>query len=239
MKSRILFAMIAAVAMQMSPGFAAVIPGQIDDFEDGTTQGWVVGLLGGSHPAPPTNIPDGGPLGAGDNYLQLTAVGGAGAGSRMTVINVSQWNGDYIGAHVNAISMDLRNLGPSDLHLRLFVADPMAGPPLDGAVSTLSVNLPFGGAWTSVLFPLDPGELTAVYGDVTLALKNARELRIINSSTATFPGEPVVALLGVDNIKALSFSVPETSSVLTIVFAAVGLMGFSLLSRNQVIQRSA
>jgi len=234
MKAKFLFVMAAAVAMQVSSGLAVTI-GQIDDFEDGTTQGWVVGLLGALHPAPPANIPDNGPAGVGDNYLQLTSVGGAGAGNRLTVINGSQWTGDYIGAHVNAISMDLRNLGNSDLHLRLFVADPVGGPPLDGAVSTVSVDLLAGQGWTSVVFPLSPESLTAAFGDVTLALKNAGELRIINSLTATFPGDAVVAQLGVDNIRALS--VPETSGFLTIVAAAAGLTGFSFLSRNRGKQR--
>ena len=65
-----------------SQASGAVI-GQVDNFEDGTTQGWVVGLLGAPSPAPPQNIPNGGPLGAGDNYLQLTSVGGSGAGNRL------------------------------------------------------------------------------------------------------------------------------------------------------------
>ena len=158
-------------------------------------------------------------------------MGGTGPGNHLTVINGSQWTGDYIGAHVNAISMDLRNLGNSDLHLRLFVADPVGGPPLDGAVSTASVDLLAGQGWTAAVFPLSPTSLTAAFGDVTLALKNAGELRIINSATPTFPGDPVVAQLGVDNIKALS--VPETSDFRTIVVAAMGLMGFSFFSRNR------
>ena len=59
---------------------AQVTAGQVDTFEGGTTQGWVVGDP--SHPAPPTNIATGGPAGAGDNYLQLTAVGGGAAAER-------------------------------------------------------------------------------------------------------------------------------------------------------------
>ncbi|MBM3727132.1 MAG: hypothetical protein FJW40_17130 [Acidobacteria bacterium] len=43
--------------------FAAQLPavsvGQIDTFEDGTTQNWLVGLLGAPHPAPPANMAGG------------------------------------------------------------------------------------------------------------------------------------------------------------------------------------
>jgi hypothetical protein len=62
-----------------------------DNFEDGTTQGWFVP---GDHPVPPTNILTGGPSGVGDNYLQVTALGGDGPGSRLSVQNFSQWTGD-------------------------------------------------------------------------------------------------------------------------------------------------
>jgi hypothetical protein len=45
------------------PGLAAAFPlGLVDDFEDGATAGWGVGLLDARHPAPPVNVPDGGPL---------------------------------------------------------------------------------------------------------------------------------------------------------------------------------
>lgn len=103
-----LFALIALSAAQ-----AATI-GQIDTFEDGTTQGWTVGLLGAVHPAPPANVADGGPLGAGDNYLALTSLGGSGAGSKLVVLNPAQWAGDYLTLGLTTITMDLRNSGTTE-----------------------------------------------------------------------------------------------------------------------------
>ena len=61
---------------------AWAVPVGIDDFEDGTTAGWHVGDPA-QHPAPPVNVSTGGPAGAGDAYLQLQALGGSGAGSRL------------------------------------------------------------------------------------------------------------------------------------------------------------
>ena len=52
-----------AVCLIQAPLASAITLDQVDNFEDGTTQGWLVGLLGAPHPAPPANIPDGGPLG--------------------------------------------------------------------------------------------------------------------------------------------------------------------------------
>jgi hypothetical protein len=181
---------------------AAVALGQIDDFEDGTTQGWVVGLLGAVHPAPPLNIPTGGPGGVNDNFLQLTAVGGGGAGSKLSAINLGQWAGDYITAGVTGISMDVNNFGPSDLSLRLLLADPAGGPPNNLAFSSDPIIVSAGTGWQHIVFPLTPGDLTALFGTVTDALSNATELRIYHSITDTFPIEGVVALLGVDNITA-------------------------------------
>jgi hypothetical protein len=182
---------------------AAVILGQIDTFEDGTTQNWLVGLLGAPHPAPPQNIPSGGPAGVDDNYLLLTAVGGNGPGNRLTVINASQWAGDYLTAGVTGIVMDVYNLGNTDLDLRLLVADPIAGPPNNLAFSTDPIFLTAGSGWQRVKFPFTPSDLTLGFGNVNAALTNATELRIFNNPSAVFPGPPISALLGVDNITAV------------------------------------
>jgi hypothetical protein len=92
--SRLIFVTFLLVAMLIYPRLASPVTlGQIDTFEDGTTQNWLVGLLGAPHPAPPVNVPTGGPAGVDDNYLLLSAIGGVGAGNRLTAINVSQWGG--------------------------------------------------------------------------------------------------------------------------------------------------
>lgn len=70
--------------------FAQVTAGQVDDFEDGTVQGWMEGAIS---PNPPTNIATGGPAGAGDNFLQnisVIPVSGT-VGRRMAMFNTAQW----------------------------------------------------------------------------------------------------------------------------------------------------
>jgi hypothetical protein len=191
----------------------AVTLGQTDNFEDGTTQGWLVGLLGAPHPAPPQNIPSGGPAGTDDNFLLLTSVGGAGAGSRLTAINLgAQWAGDYLASGVGTILMDVNNFGDSDLSLRLLVADPTVGPPDNQAFSTNPVIVLAHSGWTRVIFPFSPGDLTPDLGSVVTALTNATELRIFHSTAVDFPGEAVVAKLGVDNITAVPL--PSTALLL-------------------------
>ena len=176
-----------------------------DDFEDGTVQGWI-------HPAaspnPPANITTGGPMGAGDNYLNLTSLGGAGAGSRMAVVNRSQWIGDY-NAVGNAfhIEADMINLGATALNIRIGVE--RSAPVQTRFVSTNAVTLNSGGGWTSVSFMLTAAELSQVEGTQTLTqvLDAVDEMRLISSVAAQWRGDSLVGSLGVDNFRVTSVPV--------------------------------
>jgi hypothetical protein len=187
---------------------SAVTVGQVDTFEDGTTQNWVIGLRGGIFVAPfPPVIVTGGPAGAGDHFLRITATGsGIDPGSRLAVINLTQWAGNYSAAGITAITMNVNNLGPTDLYLRLLTTDsanfemPELSP--NTAISAAPVIVPVGSGWVSVTFPVTAENLVAVTGSVSTALANATQLRIFHNPAATFPPPIVQAQLGVDNIKA-------------------------------------
>jgi hypothetical protein len=117
----------------------------------------------------------------------------------------------YILRSFNSITMDVKNLGATDLHLRIRVEDPDAPPsntPTHAAVSTDAVFVPAGSGWTRVVFPMSPGYFTALTGNAAAALSNVAELRIFHNPTATFPGPPIAAQLGVDNITARVKSLP-------------------------------
>lgn len=207
---------------------ALAIPVSPDTFQDGTTQGWVANLLGmGSHPAPPANVADGGPMGVGDNYLLLTAVGGGGNGSRLSAINASQWAGDYIAEGVLGIEMHANNLGMTDLFLRLAFEDPLGGPPTNIAYSSDPIFLPAGSGWTFLFFPIGPSFLTAGLGDVETALHTATLIRLYHSEADNFPNpispiEAIEAQLGVDNISAFA-PVPLIPEPATLLLVATGI----------------
>lgn len=185
---------------------AGATPLGVDDFEDGTTQGWFASLgFGPPHPAPPINVSDGGPLGLGDNFLLLTAIGASGPGSRLTAMNASQWTGNFLTGALIDIVMDAKNFGPADLYLRLAFEDPMGGPPSNVAFSADPVVLPAGGGWTPIAFPIMPSSLTAGIGSVADALANTTLLRIYHSPASNFPNpvfpiDTVNARLRLDNI---------------------------------------
>lgn len=206
------------------PPVNAVTLGQIDTFS-GSVQGWVAGggPPGSTPPVPPQVIAGGGPGGAGDSFLQVTAGGGVGPGSRLVAMNVlGQWSGDYLGAGVSAIAMDLRNLGSTDLTIRLLFEDPIPNPPQNLAATLTGWTLAAGGGWQHVVFPILPADLQALQGNVTAALTGTTVLRLFHSPTVAFPPETVVGLLGVDNIQA----VPEPAGV---VMMGLGLFTLLLL----------
>lgn len=196
----------------LAPLCLGVTIGQVDDFSDGTAENWIVSLLGAPHPAPPENVPDDGPGGPGDNFLRLTALGGAGPGSRLSALNLVQWSGDYLAAGVNAIAMDVRNSGSTDLYIRLLLEGGAGGgPPTDWAISQ-AVFLPAGSSWQSVVVNIGPGSLTTLQGSENAALTQTIALRILHDQDAAFPPATVTGILDVDNLTAAQ--IPEPASLI-------------------------
>lgn len=216
------------------PGLAGAFPlGLIDDFEDGTTAGWVVGLLGAAHPAPPVNVPDGGPDGDGDNYLRLTSVGGGGAGSRLAAINLSQWAGDYSIAEGDPLDHYVmrgwvRNFGETDVFLRVLLENPMGGPPTDLAV-TAAVEVPAGSRWMEFELSFRAADLTLLQGDLDALLADVTAIRLFHSEAADFPGEASLAQIGVDDLAALGIVHDGVAEPGSLALALLGLGGLGIL----------
>jgi len=202
----------------LHPGTAAwaVSLGQVDTFTDGTLQDWEMGF-NATTVTHLRNIADGGPDGAGDNFLQVVSDGTAIAGGRLTFFNRLQWRGDYTAAGVTGIAMDVKNIGSSEaLNLRLAVNGGFRDASFNfiGGVfaTSASASLASGSDWTRVVFSLTPGDLVPVDGarssnvtgnNVQATLANVLELRLLNSAAPDWAGFPVAATLGVDNIHAV------------------------------------
>lgn len=228
----------AAALTSIAPAAGAVTIGQVDTFASGTTEGWFAGggPFGATPPVPPTVIATGGPAGAGDAFLQLSASGSAGAGGRLVGMNASQWAGDYLAAGVTAISMDLRNLGATDLSMRLYFEDPIPGPPVNEAVTSFAADLAAGGDWTRVLFPITAADLASLAGDVPTLLSATTILRLFHGSATDFPGEPIAGLLGVDNITAIGArdgALPLPGG-LALMLSGLGLLGIGWCAGSAV-----
>ena len=197
---------------------AQITLGQVDDFEDGTVMGWGGGTT-------ITNQANGGPLGAGDNFLQVQSFGGIGGGSRWAAFNDLQWTGNYLAAGVTAVSLHMRNLGNNPLDIRLVAFDFTGGD--NRWTSTVSQSLPVGGGWQWMTFSLAQADLTLVQGTTTYADLITDVDRLMFRHQAGAPdaqGDPIAALAGMDNITA----VPEPASLV-----ALGIGALLLRRRRQ------
>lgn len=213
MKSR-LPALVAGFALAVAPAMATPIPNQVDDFEDGTTQNWRVGI---QNPNVPVNVPNGqgGPT---DDFLQMTATGGFGGGSKLGVLNTNQWTGDYIANGITSIQADFRVLSGPDLEMRLLLQGGGAE-----ITSTVSQPLPADGLWHTLTFNVTPADFTAIFGSVNNALQNATLLLIRHQ-----PGAPggagaapsVTASVGMDNVLAI----PEPATLALLAFGGMTLI---------------
>jgi hypothetical protein len=229
---------ICIVTLMLAGGLYGLTLNQVDTFEDLTVMGWRVGDP--THPAPPENIPTGGPAGAGDAYLELQSLGaGAGmAGSRLAAFFGPQWAGNYLATGIAAIRMDVHNFGTTELHLRLLFEDfsgvPMT-PPLNLAMSANAVVIPAMSGWMTVNFPITPADLVSGgLGTIVGSLTDADEVRIFHNPLPEFGGPfagppQIVAVLGVDNVTAV---IPEPSTY-WLLGAGLLLLGRLSVSRGR------
>ena len=220
----------------------------MNTFESGTTEGWLIHLLGPGAPigappasARPANIATGGPAGANDNFLRLTGTGSGGPGGRVMGINPT-WGGNYTTLGVTGIRMNARNSGNSDLFVRFLIEDPFLGPGSTGpdniAMSAVPILLAAGSGWQTIEFPLFGAQgLTALMGSVAGAMNNVTLVRIfaapsiVGPGIDAFPPAPMVGVLDLDNIAAVT--VPEPSTVALFATGALGI----LLARRRSTRR--
>jgi hypothetical protein len=215
-----------ALALAGSTAQAAITLGQVDTFQDGTTQGW-----GGY--AAVTNVSTGGPAGSGDKYLSLTSTGEAGRAGELRAAtdqdNRHRWAGNYINAGVTGVEMDLKNFSTQDLQMRI-----VFGGNYGDWTSANPFVLPADGQWHHVVFGLTSSDLVWGGGgsnpDLTSALTYMGGFSIRHQA-----GDPlgvgqstlIAATVGIDNVTAA----PEP---LTILLCAIG--GIVLAGRRIAMQ---
>ena len=195
-----------------APTAFALTNGKVDTFSNGTTEGWVSPATN-----PPIVVTTGGPAGAGDGYVFVTATDGS-LNSQLAALNVTQWAGNYVQAGVSAFEMDCWNTQKNALVLRVQISrfSPL-GQPTDVAVSKPFV-LPPGRGWVAVVVSIAPDDLRTLVGDPRLALSGATEIQIVEGAVHALQAEaqasPGASLggLGLDNFRAVGIPVPSQST---------------------------
>jgi hypothetical protein len=204
-RSAALAAVLAALCLNPAQ---AITLGHVDTFEGGSTQGWGSGANNG---LPPT-LASGGMQGADDHFLLVSASGVHGPGGKLVALAGDAWTGDFIAAGVNGLTMDLINLGSTDLSLRLY----LLGGPGQSALTLSAASLPAGSGWTHVVFDIAPA---ALVGSVLPTLANVSGLRLYHGPDAIYPGTDIAALLGIDNVTA----VPEPAATTLLLAGLLAL----------------
>lgn len=161
---------------------------------------------GSPNSTPPSVIPNGGPMGTGDSFLQITSDVGGGAGSRLIAFNSSSdWTGNYTAAGVSGLTMDLRNGGQGSLFVRVAVNGP------GGWFVTDAREVAAGRGFENFSFDLEAGALTparvnspTLGTDAGATLAGVTQLRILhNPDHGDARGAVATAALRVDNITAV------------------------------------
>ena len=103
--------------------------------------------------------------------------------------------------------MWVANFGSEDLYLRIGFTDGSSQ-----YVSTGPLQIPTDGQWYEVQFDLT--DMTAVLGTGSLSdvLSSVTEMRILSAASASWRGDAVAGVLGVDGIQASSTVSTEVSS---------------------------
>jgi hypothetical protein len=185
-------AVLFILFLSTSSAICQISAGHVDDFQDLTVNGW---MEGGVSPNPPTVLASGGPSGTDDAFLRNVSSGSNGAGGKWIMFNqTSDWTGNYLNAGVAKISMDVRNSGATEVHLRISFNGN------GGGISSDSVfTIPADNIWRLIEFAIDPAHFITlnIGGDAALTLSAVNEFRILsnpqpelNGSTGTRPTTP-------------------------------------------------
>lgn len=205
--------LLASLLLAVTAIASAVTLNQVDTFQDGTTSSW----LGG---ASPTNISTGGPMGAGDRYLQISS-----SNSHLATFNSAQWSGNYTASGVNRIEADLKNTGPNPLVVRLVLFSGNG----DRWSSISSISLAPSSNWTHVAFTLQASNFQRTVGSGSFSdvMNTLDRLMFRHEPTISANGVTVTGQLGIDNVTALAATTTSLTELYTI---NTGIFGSGVLA---------
>ncbi|MFT4612376.1 MAG: hypothetical protein ACJA1H_001728 [Glaciecola sp.] len=177
---------------------------QVDDFEDATTQNWIIGSPK-SAVFPPANVATDGPNGLDDNYLTYTSTSPemGRSGSKMVLFSAgAQWSSNFMSEGIVAIKFDVRVL-TNNLNLRVA----FQGPNGKRICTKNAVNVVARSGWQAVIMPISASDFTAVGGSGAVSVNDALAavniMRILSSNTPTWANaDTVISTINLDNITA-------------------------------------
>ena len=226
MHYRLSRALAVGVVLASASTALAIDPTLVDDFQDATVMNW------GPDFAMNTFVePDAGPNGAGDFAMRVSSDGDpfdGRVGSRSVAYNQTQWTGDWTAAGLTAISFDASNPSNQPVELWIGIVGPLgvgAGGSGDVYVSLASAALPANTGWSNFTIPVTALDFELgtnhSFGTLDNALAGVTQVRILNNiegridpdTPNNFIGDETEVDWLVDNIAAVSGTVPEPASL--------------------------
>lgn len=178
---------------------------------------WSQGSSGGL-----SRVSSGGPGGVADSFMRLAA-DGSGSHGKLTAFNDAQWTGNYSAAGIGSLAADFKSFDQAGqtLHMRLALKSDTGN---SAGYVTGAFDITNDGNWHHAVFLLDAAHLTAVNGAGPLDtfLTGINEVRIVQGATPSVLGDPVVSVVGIDNIQAIA--VPEPVSLGLLSLASFGIL---------------
>lgn len=199
MKTKLLLLSLLLISFE---AISQIMANQPFDFEDGTTQNWIIGNASSAQ-FPPMNVPTGGPNGVDDNFLEYTSSGVTNEpGSKMVIFNTTQAGAsNFTSQGIVGIRFDVQVL-TNNLNMRIALFG--SGTRI---CTTNAIPVTAGGGWTSVIIPISASDLEVVIGGNTVAatLMNVSTMRILSSDVPTWDApDEINATLRIDNITAVT-----------------------------------
>jgi hypothetical protein len=188
-----------AAALVLSPALADAAVLHTDDFSTLASQDWAGG-------ASPVYQPTGGPAGAGDSFLGISAIG-----SNLAVrTDAARWTGDYGAIAANAVSVDLMvpvSSAPLDVRVVLFGEATFASR----WTSAAAAPAPNDGVWRNYIFSLTEPDLVKVAGLFNYSQIMAGVTRFMlryDPDPPSASGDVVSGELNIDNVRLFSVQSP-------------------------------
>ena len=179
---------------------AAILNGQVDDFQDGTNMGW--GDFFGTGTTPVAGVADAGPAGVGDFAADVAF------NNRAVALNDDdRWTGDYTAAGVTTLRLDFNNTSNATVNLRIGIAGAGGIQPGGQGDTWVSASqaVAAGTGWNTLFFDISAAGLTSVGSitDVNAALADVIQIRLIDNASDDFRGVTNSGGFAVDNIAAI------------------------------------
>ena len=177
MRTTLRLSRFAFTTLALAGSAVAIDFGQVDTFQTSDPMGWTKGF---NSLMQPSVISNGGPIGAGDGYLQNVSTGIGSSDSKQIFLNQDRWTGNYTASHITRLQAQLNNFSDATLYMRVAMEGNSGS-----YISTNPAILSPHSGWQNVTFNFT--SMTDLFGGFSSPLPDVLsgifEVRILSSQS--------------------------------------------------------